>query len=101
MLVSFNWLKEYVDLSNITPEELGEKFTLGGLEVETIQNLGEGLNHLVVGEVETCEPLEGSDHLKKTTVNVGDEILPIVCGAPNVAAGQKVKQKRNTSWILN
>ena len=90
MLVSFNWLKEYVDLSNITPEELGEKFTLGGLEVETIQNLGEGLNHLVVGEVETCEPLEGSDHLKKTTVNVGDEILPIVCGAPNVAAGQKV-----------
>src|SRR5699024_11446454 len=90
MLVSFNWLKEYVDLSNITPEELGEKFTLGGLEVETIQNLGEGLNHLVVGEVETCEPLEGSDHLKKTTVNVGDEILLIVCGAPNVEAGQKV-----------
>src|SRR5699024_11254491 len=40
--------------------------------------------------VETCEPLGGSDHLKKTTVNVGDEILPIVCGAPNVEAGQKV-----------
>ena len=90
MLVSFNWLKEYVDLSNVTPEELGEKFTLGGLEVETIQKLGEGLEHLVVGEVETCEPLEGSDHLNKTTVNVGNQVLPIVCGAPNVAAGQKV-----------
>ena len=90
MLVSFNWLKEYVDLSKITPGELGERFTLGGLEVETIQKLGEGLDHLVVGEVETCEPLEGSDHLNKTTVNVGDEVLPIVCGAPNVAAGQKV-----------
>lgn len=90
MLVSFNWLKEYVDLENMTPDELGEKFTLGGLEVETIQKLGEGLEHLVVGEVETCEPLEGSDHLNKTTVNVGNEVLPIVCGAPNVAAGQKV-----------
>lgn len=90
MLVSFNWLKEYVDLSNVTPEELGEKFTLGGLEVETIQKLGEGLEHLVVGEVETCEPLEDSDHLNKTTVNVGNQVLPIVCGAPNVAAGQKV-----------
>jgi phenylalanyl-tRNA synthetase beta chain len=90
MLVSFNWLKEYVDLEDITPDELGEKFTLGGLEVETIQKLGEGLNHLVVGEVETCEPLEGSDHLNKTTVNVGNEVLPIICGAPNVAAGQKV-----------
>src|SRR5690625_3189883 len=99
MLVSFNWLKEYVDVSNITPEELGEKFNLEGLEVETIQNLGEGVNHLVVGEVETCEPLEGSDHLKKTTVDVGDEILPIVCGAPNVEAGQKVVVARVGAWM--
>lgn len=90
MLVSYNWLKEYVNLSNITPDELGEKFTLGGLEVETIQKLGENLENLVVGKVETCEPLEGSDHLNKTTVNIGNEVLPIICGAPNIAAGQKV-----------
>ncbi|HLR92656.1 MAG TPA: phenylalanine--tRNA ligase subunit beta, partial [Atopostipes sp.] len=90
MLVSFNWLKDYLDLSKITPEELGEEFTLGGLEVETILKLGEGLDHLVVGYVETCEPIEGSDHLHKTTVNIGNEILPIVCGAPNIAVGQKV-----------
>ena len=90
MLVSFNWLKEYVDLSSITPDELGDRFTLGGLETEIVTHLGEGLDNLVVGLVETCEPLEGSDHLNMTTVNVGDETLSIVCGAPNVAAGQKV-----------
>ena len=90
MFVSYNWLKDYLDLSNITPEELGEKFTLGGLEVETINHLGEGLDHLVLGYVETCEKLEGSDHLHKTTVNIGEETLPIICGAPNVAKGQKV-----------
>ena len=90
MLVSFNWLKEYVDLSGITPDELGDRFTLGGLETEIVMHLGEGLDNLVVGLVETCEPLEGSDHLNMTTVNVGNETLSIVCGAPNVAVGQKV-----------
>lgn len=90
MLVSFNWLKDYLDLSNTTPEELAEAFTLGGLEVEATEELGKDIEHLVVGEVLTCEPIEGSDHLQKTTVDVGTGILPIVCGAPNVAAGQKV-----------
>ncbi len=90
MLVSFNWLKEYLDLSNIAPAELAEEFTLGGLEVELTTILGEGLDHLVVGEVLTAEAVDGSEHLKKTTVNVGNEILPIVCGAPNCEIGQKV-----------
>lgn len=90
MLVSFNWLKEYLDLSNITPNELAEEFTLGGLEVELITYLGEGLDYLVVGEVLTVEAIESSEHLKKTTVDVGEEVLQIVCGAPNCAAGQKV-----------
>ncbi len=90
MLVSYNWLTDYLNLSEISPAELGEMFTLGGLEVETIEQLGEGLGHLVVGYVEECEPLEGSDHLNKTVVNIGDTTVPIVCGAPNVAKGQKV-----------
>ncbi len=90
MLVSFNWLKEYLDLSNITPQELAEEFTLGGLEVELTTYLGEGLDHLVVGEVLTAEPVEGSEHLQKLTVDVGNEVLPIVCGAANCEAGQKV-----------
>jgi len=90
MLVSFNWLKEYLDLSEITPSELTENFTLGGLEVEATENLGSNLNGLVVGEILTCEPIPDSDHLYKTTVDIGSETLPIVCGAPNVASGQKV-----------
>lgn len=90
MLVSFNWLKEYLDLSEISPAELTEKFTLGGLEVEATEKLGANLDHLVVGEVLMCEPIEESDYLMKTTVDIGEETLPIVCGAPNVKAGQKV-----------
>ena len=90
MLISFNWLKEYLDLSQITPAKLAKEFTLGGLEVENMEELGKDIDHLVVGEVLTCDAIEGSDHLKKTTVDVGTEILPIVCGAPNVAVGQKV-----------
>ncbi len=90
MLVSFNWLKEYLDLSDITPEELAEEFTLGGLEVELTTDLGEGLDHLVVGGILTAEAVEGSEHLQKTTVDVGDEVLPIICGATNCTSGQKV-----------
>ncbi len=90
MLVSYNWIKEYVDLTNISPDEMAEKFTLGGLEVDGMNRLGDNLSNLVVGEVLTCEPLEESDHLNKTTVHVGTETLPIICGAPNVTAGQKV-----------
>lgn len=90
MLVSYNWLKEYLDLTAISPAELGEEFTLGGLEVELTVDLGQGLDHLVVGEVLSAEPVEGSEHLQKTTVDVGDAILPIICGAPNCEAGQKV-----------
>lgn len=90
MFVSWNWLKEYVDLSEIDPDELGEKFTLAGLEVELVNYLGEELDHLVVGEILNAEPVEGSEHLKKTEVDIGEEILPIVCGAPNCRAGEKV-----------
>lgn len=90
MLVSLNWLKEYNDLSAIHPSELSERFTLGGLEVELTRDLSKGLDHLVVGEVLSAEAVEGSEHLKNTKVDIGSEILPIVCGAPNCEAGQKV-----------
>lgn len=90
MLVSFNWLKEYLDLSDISAEELAEKFTLGGLEVETIQDAGKDLEHLVVGKVLTVDSVEGSEHLKMTTVDVGTEELSIICGAPNCEVNQKV-----------
>ncbi len=93
MNISYNWLKEYLDF-DLTPDEVAAALTSIGLEtggVEEVQTIKGGLEGLVIGEVLTCEEHPNSDHLHITTVNVGGEApLQIVCGAPNVAAGQKV-----------
>ena len=93
MNISYNWLKEYIDF-NLTPEELGAALTSLGLEcgtIEKVETIKGGLEGLVVGEVLTCENHPDSDHLHITTVNLGDgNPTQIVCGAPNVAAGQHV-----------
>ena len=93
MNISYNWLKEYINI-NVSPEKLAQILTSIGLEVggvEEIQTVKGGMEGLVIGEVITCSRHENSDHLSVTTVNVGTgEPLQIVCGAPNVAAGQKV-----------
>ncbi|MFM2375489.1 MAG: hypothetical protein RLZZ165_586 [Bacteroidota bacterium] len=93
MKISYNWLKEYVDF-DWSPQELGNRLTMAGLEVEGIERYDlhpGGLEGVVTGEVVTCEKHPGADKLHLTTVDVGaGELLPIVCGAPNVAAGQKV-----------
>ncbi|MEA4851927.1 MAG: phenylalanine--tRNA ligase subunit beta [Paludibacter sp.] len=93
MNISYNWLKQYINI-NITPDELSKALTSIGLEVggvDEVQTVKGGLEGLVIGEVLTCTNHENSDHLHVTTVNVGtEEALQIVCGAPNVAAGQKV-----------
>lgn len=93
MNISYNWLKNYIN-TDIDAVELGKALTSIGLEVgsvEEVQTVKGGLEGLVIGEVLTCTDHENSDHLHVTTVNVGSgEPLQIVCGAPNVAAGQKV-----------
>jgi len=93
MNISYNWLKEYLDF-DLQPEEVSAALTSIGLEtggVEEVQTIKGGLEGLVIGEVLTCVEHPNSDHLHITTVNVGgEEPLQIVCGAPNVAAGQKV-----------
>jgi len=93
MKISYNWLKKYIDI-DITPDMLSPILTDIGLEVEGIQkyqSVKGGLDGVVIGEVITCTSHENADKLSVTTVNVGgDRLLPIVCGAPNVAAGQKV-----------
>ena len=94
MNISFSWLKEYVELGDMTPEQLDDLLTFSGLEiegVEKVESIKGGLEHVVIAQVLTCEPHPDSDHLHLTTVDVGTGTpLHIVCGAPNVAAGQKV-----------
>ena len=93
MNISYNWLKDYLDF-DLQPDEVAAALTSIGLEtggVEEVQTIKGGLEGLVIGEVLTCEEHPNSDHLHITTVNLGDgEPVQIVCGAPNVAAGQKV-----------
>ena len=93
MNISYKWLKEYVDF-NLTPQEVCDALTSEGLEVdalEEVQSIRGGLKGLYVGQVLTCEPHPNSDHLHVTTADIGKgESSQIVCGAPNVAAGQKV-----------
>lgn len=93
MEISYNWLKEYVDF-DLTPQETADVLTSCGLEVdslEEVQTIKGGLKGLYVGKVLTCEMHPNSDHLHITTVDLGKgEPQQIVCGAPNVAAGQKV-----------
>ncbi|MBP8790947.1 MAG: phenylalanine--tRNA ligase subunit beta [Breznakibacter sp.] len=93
MNISYNWLKNYINI-DLAPAKVSEILTSLGLEVgsmEEIQSIKGGLEGLVVGEVLTCAKHPGADKLSVTTVNVGSgDPLPVVCGAPNVAAGQKV-----------
>lgn len=93
MNVSYKWLKEYVDF-DMTPVEVADALTSVGLEVdgvEEVQSVKGGLKDIVIGEVLTCVEHPNSDHLHVTTINEGNgEPVQIVCGAPNVAAGQKV-----------
>lgn len=89
MKISKKWLEQYMDLSDLSMNEIANRITDAGFEVEEVTPMSSATN-LVIGQVETCQPHPDSDHLHITTVNVGDEVLNIVCGAPNVAAGQKV-----------
>ncbi len=88
MRVSWNWLKDYVDVDGLTPEEVAERLTMSGMEVEGVETIGSDLDGVVVGRVLACESHPGADKLSVCTVDVGaSEPLSIVCGAPNAATG--------------
>lgn len=93
MKISYNWLKDYLDF-DIQPDELSEILTNIGLEVEGMETFEEvkgGLRGLVIGQVVTCKKHPNADKLSKTTIDIGTgNDLNVICGAPNVAAGQKV-----------
>ncbi len=93
MNISYSWLKQYIDI-NLSPAEVAKVLTSIGLEVEGIESVEKikgGLEGFVIGEVKTCQKHPDADKLSVTTVDIGKEdLLNIVCGAPNVAAGQRV-----------
>ncbi|ASK63017.1 phenylalanine--tRNA ligase subunit beta [Virgibacillus phasianinus] len=90
MLVSLNWLQNYIDIGDITPEDLAEKITKSGIEVEGIEYVAEKSENVVVGYVKSCEQHPNADKLNLCQVDVGDETLQIICGAPNIKQGLKV-----------
>ncbi len=92
MKISLNWLQQYIKL-DLEVNQISEFLTDTGLEVEGIEEIESikgGLKGIVIGEVLTCQQHPNADRLKVTTVNIGESVLDIVCGAPNVAIGQKV-----------
>ncbi|MBD1372820.1 phenylalanine--tRNA ligase subunit beta [Hazenella sp. IB182357] len=91
MLVSYEWLKEYVDLNGISPEDIAEEMNRTGIEVEVIYTRDAGVTGVTVGYVQEVTPHPEADRLQVCTVDVGkDQPLQIVCGATNIAAGQRV-----------
>lgn len=91
MFVSYRWLEQYIDLEGIDPNELAEKITRTGIEVEGVETLNKGIKGVVVGHVLECEQHPNADKLNKCLVDIGEgEPVQIICGAPNVAKGQKV-----------
>lgn len=89
MRVSFNWLKEYVDVP-VTPEELAEKMTMSGVAVENIEYPGKGIDKIVTARIEKILPHPNADKLVICQINVGSETLQVVTGAPNVREGQVI-----------
>ncbi|ANB62129.1 phenylalanine--tRNA ligase subunit beta [Anoxybacteroides amylolyticum] len=91
MFVSYKWLQEYVDLTGITAKELADRITKSGIEVESVEVLNKGAQGVVVGHVIEREQHPNADKLSKCLVDIGEgEPVQIICGAPNVAKGQKV-----------
>ena len=89
MKITCNWLKDYVDFTWDWPE-LVERLTMAGLEFEDVDDLGKRYAGVVIGRINACRPHENADRLTVCEVDVGTEVNTIVCGAPNVAAGQTV-----------
>lgn len=89
--VSYNWLSDYVDVSGYSAEELAEKLTRSGIEVDVVEQRNQGVTGVVVGHVQSCERHPDADKLSLCKVDAGTgELLQIICGAKNIAAGQKV-----------
>lgn len=90
MHVTLEWLKDFVNLGEVSPSEYSDKMTMSGSKVEAVETLGEGITNVVVGQITEVNPHPHADKLVVCTVDVGNDILTIVTGAKNVVAGQQV-----------
>jgi len=99
MKVSLKWLSEYVAIK-LTPQELAERLTMAGIEVQGVQTVG-GWEKMLVGEVIEVNPHPDADRLKLATVNLGTQQLTVVCGAPNIAVGQRVPFARVGAQLID
>ncbi|QQK77172.1 phenylalanine--tRNA ligase subunit beta [Salicibibacter cibarius] len=90
MLVSYQWLTDYIDLSDTTPEEVAEKLTRAGVEVDRLHRYHDGIDGVIVGEVNETAPHPEAEKLTVCQVDVGDQTKQIICGASNVQKSQKV-----------
>ena len=89
MKLSLNWLSDFIDLSGLSVDQIVEQMVKCGFEVESVEKMSSGTN-LVVGKVIECFDHPDSDHLHVTKTDIGEEVLNIVCGAPNCREGLKV-----------
>ncbi|MGA2191932.1 MAG: phenylalanine--tRNA ligase subunit beta [Nitrospirota bacterium] len=88
MRISYNWLREFVK-TDLTPQQMSDRLTMAGLEVEALEYLGEGISGVIVGKIISVNPHPDADKLTVCDVDTGSEVLPIVCGAKNMKAGDK------------
>lgn len=91
MLVSYKWLQEYIEIGDISPQEIAEKMTRSGIEIDFIHERNKGATNVVVGYVAEVAPHPDADKLNVCQVDISEEErVQIVCGAPNVSSGQYV-----------
>ncbi|MCH8195920.1 MAG: phenylalanine--tRNA ligase subunit beta, partial [Chloroflexi bacterium] len=100
MKVPLSWLKAYVDIED-DPREVARRLTLAGIEADSVTFIGEGWDKIVVGQVTAVEPHPNADRLRLATVDTGEGKETVVCGAPNVAAGQKVAFARAGATLID
>ncbi|MBM3173908.1 MAG: hypothetical protein FJZ85_09465 [Chloroflexi bacterium] len=100
MKVSLKWLSDYVDVP-LPLEKVAERLTLAGLEVGSIEFVGENWEHVFVAEVVEVNPHPNADRLRLVAVDLGNQRTTVVCGAPNVAAGQKVAFARSGARLID
>jgi phenylalanyl-tRNA synthetase beta chain len=99
LLVSYNWLKDHVELGKTTPEEFARRLSLSGPSVERIHRQGEGLNKIVVGKILKVKAHPNADKLRIIETDLGDKVKDIVCGGSNLAEGQLVAVALPGSWV--